>query len=165
VCFRFSSADISSPRSNFAQVKGLEAKFEGWGCWFEPKIELFWRNELRIGDDGVFVHSLRSPFLPTQVPELDWTSVFPPIKVAVKLKVEVNPTHKPLLCPPNHDVADEAEPQVIFGTARLQLVVTSVSENVVADYVLPTVVLMETAVRRVVDDVVLGNDAVEPSSK
>ncbi|MFA4044784.1 MAG: hypothetical protein HZRFUVUK_001585, partial [Candidatus Fervidibacterota bacterium] len=40
------STGASFSRSNFAQVKRLEAKFEGWGCWFEPKIELFWRNEL-----------------------------------------------------------------------------------------------------------------------
>lgn len=153
------STGASFSRSNLAQVKGLEAKFEGWGCRFEPKVKLFWRNELRVSDNGVFVHPFCSPFVPTQVPELDWTSAFPPVKVAVKLKVKVNPACKPLLRPANHDVADKAKPQMIFRSGHLQLVVTSVSENVVADDVLPTIVLMEATVRRVVDNVVLGDDA------
>jgi len=81
------------------------------------------------------------------------------VKVAVKLKVEVNPARQPLLAPPYHDVADETEAKVRLGTRHLNLPITPVGEDIVVDDVLPPIVLMEATVRCVVDDVVFGDDA------
>ncbi len=114
---------------------------------------------MRVGDERVLVHPFCPPLFPTQVAKLELTASLSPVKVAVKFKVEVNPAHKPLLSATNHNVVDEAETQVVFWTARLQLMVAGVSEDVVSDDVFAPIVLVEAAMCRVVDEVVFGDDA------
>jgi hypothetical protein len=46
-----------------------------------------------------------------------------------------------------------------FGTRHLNLPIAPVGEDVVADDVFSPVVLMEATMRRVVDEVVFGDDA------
>src|ERR1035437_5965548 len=152
-------------RANVTQVNWPEAQFQGWRVGLNPEIILARGDEERVGYERMLIVAPLLPLLPgtRSQGQLSWLGVGAGVEVEVPSHLIVL-VARPVASQQGagveiDKVGDEAEAEVRLRTGALNLVVAREGEDVVAEDVRLTVVLVKPAMRRAVNDIVLGQDA------
>ncbi len=152
--------------AGFRIVERLEADLFRGRAGLEAEVEGLRVPEERVGDERPGVLPLLLPVREALAREVDGLPRAVPVEVVFHRELVVTPVPaqqrrlRGVL--PVDDVALEGERQVRLDAGALDLPLEAEGEDVVADHVLPAVVLVEASGLHVVDEVVLHRDPAAP---
>ena len=146
-----------------SEIKWSETDSVGRRIGGKLEITGFGIGEMRIGENRAAVLADALPFFPGVIGESGGGIFGIPVKVVFEFYIVIAPgTAEEIGAFPPNDVSGKSEGEVVFRAGSLQLVFVTECEDVVADDVVASVVLMESAGFGIINEVVFHYDIAAP---